>query len=56
MGFFGPGGTKFRQKVHKIYDVKAQELDAARHPLQIVDIEVDNPVKKWDMMRKYANS
>jgi U32 family peptidase len=50
--FFGPRGTQFKQKVDVIWNEEGQELDAARHPLQIVKIRTDLPVNKWDMLRK----
>jgi putative protease len=54
--FFGPAGTHFKQQVDKIWDDAGTELDAARHPLQIVKLQVDKPVSKWDMMRKYTRA
>lgn len=50
--FFGPDGTLFKQKIEQIWDEENRELDAARHPLQLIRIKVAQPVKKWDMMRK----
>ncbi|SMG09179.1 peptidase U32 family protein [Paenibacillus aquistagni] len=50
--FFGPNGTFFKQKVDAIWDTEGQVLDAARHPLQLVRIKVDQPVHYFDMMRK----
>lgn len=50
--FFGPNGTFFKQKVGEIYDEKGNLLDAARHPLQLVKLKVDQPVAFFDMMRK----
>ncbi|MDF2814182.1 MAG: protease, partial [Paenibacillus sp.] len=50
--FFGPGGTFFRQTVGTLWDEAGNELDAARHPLQMVRFRVDHPVKEFDMMRK----
>ncbi|WP_160034458.1 peptidase U32 family protein [Paenibacillus sp. An7] len=50
--FFGPNGTFFKQKVGEIYDEAGNLLDAARHPLQMVKIKVDQPVAYFDMMRK----
>jgi putative protease len=50
--FFGPHGTHFKQTVLAIWDESGAELTAARHPLQLVKIKVDQPVSKWDMMRK----
>ncbi|MDD9269793.1 U32 family peptidase [Paenibacillus sp. GCM10023248] len=50
--FFGPEGTHFKQKVDAIWNEEGQKLDAARHPLQIIELKTELPVKKWDMMRK----
>ena len=50
--FFGPNGTFFKQKMGEIYDEAGNLLDAARHPLQMVKIKVDQPVAYFDMMRK----
>jgi putative protease len=50
--FFGPDGRSFTQTVGTLWDEQGQEIDAARHPLQIVQFRVNRPVRKWDMMRK----
>ena len=50
--FFGPEIENFTQIIDKIWDEKGQELDAARHPLQIVQFKVDRPVYPNNMMRK----
>lgn len=50
--FFGPQGTCFRQTVEALWDQTGVPLDAARHPLQVVRLKVDQPVKPYDMMRK----
>ncbi|MDE9751931.1 peptidase U32 family protein [Staphylococcus delphini] len=50
--FFGPEIQTFKQVVDKIYDEEGNELDAARHPLQIVQIKVDQPIYPNNMMRK----
>ena len=50
--FFGPGGTFFKQTVGELRDEAGQLLDAARHPLQLIRMKVDQPVKPFDMMRK----
>ncbi|WP_301406334.1 peptidase U32 family protein [Staphylococcus pseudintermedius] len=50
--FFGPEIQTFKQVVDKIYDEEGNELDAARHPLQIVQIKVDEPIYPNNMMRK----
>ncbi|ELI5486984.1 U32 family peptidase [Staphylococcus pseudintermedius] len=50
--FFGPEIQTFKQVVDKIYDEEGNELDAARHPLQIVQIKVDQPIYPNNIMRK----
>jgi U32 family peptidase len=50
--FFGPEIENFTQVIDKIWDEKGVELDAARHPLQIVQFKVDKPVYRNNMMRK----
>ncbi|WP_335869268.1 peptidase U32 family protein [Bacillus sp. 2205SS5-2] len=50
--FFGPEIENFTQVIETIWDEEGQELDAARHPLQIVRFKVDQPVYANNMMRK----
>ncbi|MFI2858428.1 U32 family peptidase [Paenibacillus sp. JSM ZJ436] len=50
--FFGPEGTFFKQTVGPLKDEAGLALDAARHPLQRIRMQVDHPVKPFDMMRK----
>jgi putative protease len=50
--FFGPEIETFRQVVDTIYDEEGNKLDAARHPLQIVQIKVNHPIYANNMMRK----
>ncbi|MFS0595974.1 U32 family peptidase [Peribacillus frigoritolerans] len=50
--FFGPEIQNFTQKIGTIWDESGKELEAARHPLQIVRIQVDNRVYVNNMMRK----
>jgi putative protease len=50
--FFGPQGTFFKQLVPLIFDQEGQPLDAARHPLQSIQMKLEHPVKPMDMMRK----
>ncbi|MBM7605815.1 putative protease [Metabacillus crassostreae] len=50
--FFGPEIENFTQTIEKIWDEDGNELDAARHPLQIVKFKVDKPVFRNNMMRK----
>ncbi|WP_158737511.1 U32 family peptidase [Alteribacillus sp. YIM 98480] len=50
--FFGPNSNSFKQTVPILFDDKGNKMDAARHPLQVVCFQLDQPVKPWDMMRK----
>ncbi|WP_102345472.1 peptidase U32 family protein [Bacillus sp. Marseille-P3661] len=50
--FFGPEIDNFRMKIDKIWDEEGNEVDAARHPLQIVTFKVDQPLYLYNMMRK----
>lgn len=50
--FFGPDRTHFKQIVGEIFDEEGQPLDAARHPLQRIRMKVEQPVKRFDIMRK----
>lgn len=50
--FFGPEIENFKQKIEKIWDEDGRELDAARHPLQIVKFKVEKPIYTNNMMRK----
>ncbi|RAK17339.1 putative protease [Anoxybacillus vitaminiphilus] len=50
--FFGPQIDNFTQVIEKIWDEDGNELDAARHPLQIVKFKVDKEVFPYNMMRK----
>ncbi|WP_180529417.1 peptidase U32 family protein [Staphylococcus haemolyticus] len=50
--FFGPEIQSFRQVIDAIYDEEGNSLDAARHPLQIVQIKVNQPIYPKNMMRK----
>ncbi|WHY65807.1 U32 family peptidase [Neobacillus sp. SuZ13] len=50
--FFGPEIQNFTHVIDKIWDEKGNELDAARHPLQIVQFKLNKPVYPNNMMRK----
>lgn len=50
--FFGPEIENFNYKVETIWDEDGQELDAARHPLQIVKFKVNQKLYPNNMMRK----
>ncbi|BBW95491.1 peptidase U32 family protein [Geobacillus icigianus] len=50
--FFGPEIDNFTQVIETIWDEEGNELDAARHPLQIVKMKVKRPLFPYNMMRK----
>jgi U32 family peptidase len=50
--FFGPNNTSFKQTLETIYDEAGNSLDAAKHPLQRIQLKVQQRVKPLDMMRK----
>lgn len=50
--FFGPDIETFQMTVGQIWDEDGNELDVARHPLQILKFKVDRPLTKLNMMRK----
>lgn len=50
--FFGPEIENFTTVIDKLWDEDGNELDAARHPLQIVKFKVSQPVFPNNMMRK----
>ncbi|MBM4762379.1 U32 family peptidase [Bacillus sp. B15-48] len=50
--FFGPEIDNFNVTIDKIWDEDGNELDAARHPLQIVKFKLSQPVYPFNMMRK----
>ncbi|MCF6093999.1 U32 family peptidase [Microaerobacter geothermalis] len=49
--FFGPN-THFEQTIDSMWDEEGNELEVARHPLQVVKVKVKQPVASYDMMRK----
>ncbi|MGL5295651.1 MAG: peptidase U32 family protein [Culicoidibacterales bacterium] len=50
--FFGPNIDNVTMTVEYIHDEEGNELDAARHPLQIIQLKVPHHVNPNDMMRK----
>jgi putative protease len=50
--FFGPEIENFRVVIDQIWDENGNELDAARHPMQIVQFKVEQPLYPNNMMRK----
>lgn len=50
--FFGPKGRFFKQTVEQLYDMNGNQLDVARHPLEMLKIKTNEPVEVMDIMRK----
>lgn len=50
--FFGPDIDNYKMVIDKIYDEDGNEIDAARHPLQVVRFRVDKPLRRYNLMRK----
>jgi len=50
--FFGPDIENFRMTISTLWDENGNELDVARHPMQIVRFKSDIPVSPHNMMRK----
>ena len=50
--FFGPNHDNYTFEIDKVYDEEMNELDACRHPLEIIKFEVPFKLYKHDMMRK----
>ena len=50
--FFGPKLKNTEYVIPKMTDVDGEELDVARHPLQIIKFKVPFVLNKDDMMRK----
>ena len=51
INIFGPNNLNFDMVVDKIYDEEFNELDAARHPKQILKIKVNQDVTTNSMLR-----
>ncbi len=47
---FGPNHTMV-VSISDIYDTEGNLLDAARHPRQLLTIEIDAPLEKYDLLR-----
>ncbi|MEA2103356.1 MAG: U32 family peptidase C-terminal domain-containing protein, partial [Candidatus Cloacimonadota bacterium] len=49
---FGPDGDFFTQKIEKMWNEEGEEIEAAPHAKQIVQIKIKKPVKSWYIIRK----
>ncbi|HJV44251.1 MAG TPA: U32 family peptidase [Bacillota bacterium] len=50
--FFGPDGKFFRQTIGEMWDDKGKPIEKAPHPLMLVRMKVEEPLRPYDMMRK----
>ncbi|OEH84605.1 hypothetical protein BHU72_08910 [Desulfuribacillus stibiiarsenatis] len=50
-----PGGVHFQQLIHWITNAKGEQVDVAPHPLEIVYIPMDQPVKPYSLFRKESS-
>ncbi len=49
--FFGPHKEAVSFVIPNIYDENNEEIDAARHPKDLIKFNCDIPLEEWDMMR-----
>ena len=49
--FFGPHKAAVNFVIPNIYDENNKEIDAARHPKDLIKFNCDIPLEEWDMMR-----
>lgn len=50
--FYGPGMRHFQQELNEFWDEKGNQIDVAPHAMMICKIKVDQPVQRFDMIRK----
>ena len=50
--FFGPNFYHFKQTITEIWDENDEPIERARHAMMITKVKVDQPVEKFNMMRK----
>lgn len=50
--FYGPGMRHFQQELTQLWDEKGEEIDVAPHAMMICQLKVDQPVQRFDMIRK----
>ncbi len=50
--FFGPNFYHFKQTITEIWDENNEPIDRAKHAMMITKVKVDQPVEKFNMMRK----
>ncbi|MBR7928165.1 U32 family peptidase [Aerococcaceae bacterium zg-ZUI334] len=50
--FYGPGMRHFEQELTALWDEKDEEIEVAPHAMMICKIKVEQPVERFDMIRK----
>ncbi|HHU19457.1 MAG TPA: U32 family peptidase [Bacilli bacterium] len=50
--FFGPNFYHFKQTITAIWDENDEPIERAKHAMMITKVKVDQPVEKFNMMRK----
>ncbi len=50
--FYGPGMRHFQQKVDQLWNEAGEEVEEVFNPMEIFKMKVDQPVQRFDMMRK----
>ena len=50
--FFGPNFYHFKQTITEIWDENDEPIDRARHAMMTTKVKVNQPVEKFNMMRK----
>lgn len=50
--FYGPGMRHFQQELTALWDEDGNEIEVAPHAMMICQIKVDQPVERFDMIRK----
>ena len=50
--FFGPNFYHFKQTITEIWDENDEPIERARHAMMTTKVKVDQPVEKFNMMRK----
>lgn len=50
--FFGPNFYHFKQTITELWDENDEPIDRAKHAMMITKVRLDQPVEKYNMMRK----
>ena len=50
--FFGPNFYHFKQTITELWNENDEPIDRAKHAMMITKVQLDQPVEKYNMMRK----